>query len=61
MVPGESTLPWMSSRKTLNAKLRGHYQYYGPTDKLPEYLAFFREVRAHLGKSGSVGALRETG
>ncbi len=35
-------------QKTLNAKLRGHYQYYGRPDELPRYSAVLSESPSHL-------------
>ena len=51
-------------QKTLNAKLRGHYQYYGTTHELPRYSAVLSESPLHLagmaeppdtGKAADVG------
>jgi RNA-directed DNA polymerase len=40
--------PVAEQQKILNAKLRGHYQYYGPPDQLPESPAVLSERPSHL-------------
>ena len=43
-------LPVDEQQKALNAKLRGHYQYYGATDELPESMAVSSGGPAHLAQ-----------
>ena len=38
-------VPVDEQQKTLNAKLRGHYQYYGRPTNYRSILQFYREVR----------------
>src|SRR5215470_1280637 len=44
-------LPVEKQQKTLNAKLRGHYQYYGRPTNYQSLWRFFREVR-HIWRKG---------
>ena len=45
------TSPWMEQHRILNAKLRGHYQYYGRPTNYRSLRQFYRGVR-RLWKSG---------
>jgi group II intron reverse transcriptase/maturase len=44
-------MPVEEQQKTLNAKLRGHYQYYGRPTNYQSLWRFFREVR-HIWQKG---------
>jgi RNA-directed DNA polymerase len=44
-------MPVEEQQKTLNAKLRGHYQHYGRPTNYQSLWRFFREVR-HIWQKG---------
>jgi RNA-directed DNA polymerase len=53
-------MPVNEQRKTLNAKLRGHYQYYGRPTNYRSIWRFYWGVR-RIWRKGSAGALVEKG
>ncbi len=53
-------MPVDEQQKTLNAKLRGHYQYYGRPTNYRSILQFYREVR-HIWRKWLSRRTRGTG
>ena len=53
-------MPVDEQQKTLNAKLRGHYQYYGRPTNYRNIRQFYQEVR-HIWRKWLSRRTRETG
>ena len=49
-IKAHRTMPLEQIFKTVNAKLRGHYQYYGVTDNTKEVKSFLRQTKWLLFK-----------